>query len=281
LRPSVNSVLEFLLLMYKRGCKYSGICAARSALAAVVNIPGYSSLSDHPMITRFIKGIHNRYPPLPRYVKIWDINQVLEHYNKLPENSLLSLKELTHKLVLLLMILGARRKQSLLHIHIDNIKITDAEMVLLPHTLQKHTKPGRTIEPIVYKRFCLNAKLCVVHCMTEYLGKRNLLVPAEIKQLFITYGHPHRPATNDTISRWIQNGLKSAGIDTQTFRAHSCRAAAASKARQIGISREEIMKRGCWSSDSIFKTFYDKDIINAKNTEGEDKFVEVILSQAV
>jgi len=58
------------------------------------------------MITRVIKGIHNGYPPLPHYAKIWDINQVLEHYNKLPENSLLSLKELTHKLVLLLMILG-------------------------------------------------------------------------------------------------------------------------------------------------------------------------------
>ena len=41
------------------------------------------------------------------------------------------------------------------------------------------------------------------------------------------------------------------------------------------------MKRGCWSSDSTFKKFYDKDIINAKNTNGEDKFVEDILSQAV
>ena len=111
-------------------------------------------------------------------------------------------------------------------------------MVLLPHTLQQHTKPGRAIKPIVYKRFCLNAKLSVVHCMTEYLGKRNLLVPAEIKQLFITFGHPHRSVTNDTISHWIQNGLKSAGIDTQTFRAHRCRAAAARKARQRGISRE-------------------------------------------
>ena len=280
MHPTVNSVLEFLLLMYEGGCKYREVCDARSALAAVVNIPGYSSLSDHSMITRFIKGIHNRYPPLRRYIKIWDINQVLEHYTKFPENSLLSLKELKHKLVLLLMILGARRKQSLLQICIDNIKITDAEMLQLP-TLQKHTKPGRTIEPIVYKRFKLDAKLCVVYCMTEYLGKRNLLVPAEIKQLFITYGHPHRPATNDTISLWIQNGLNSAGIDTQSFRAHSCRAAAASKARQIGISREEIMKRGSWSSDSTFKKFYDKDIINAKNTDGEDKLFEIILSQAV
>ena len=66
------------------------------------------------MITRFIKGIHNRYPPLPSYVQIRDTNHVLDHYNKLPENSLLSLKELTHKLVLLVMILEARRKQSLL-----------------------------------------------------------------------------------------------------------------------------------------------------------------------
>ena len=97
--------------------------------------------------------------------------------------------------------------------------------------------------------------------MAEYLGKRKLLVPAEIKQLFITYGYPHRPATNVTVSRWIQNGLKKAGIDIQICKAHSCRAAAASKAMQIGISREEIMKRGCWCSESTCKKFYDKDIV--------------------
>ncbi len=147
---------------------------------------------------------------------------MLNFNNRLPDNKFLTLKDLTQKLAMLLMILGARRKQSLLTILIDNIKITDTELILLPHEVQKHSRPGRTIEPIVYQRFCLNAKLCVVQCMTVYLSKRESLVSSDNKQLFVTYGTPHRPATNDTISRWIKNELKSAGVDIQVFKAHSC-----------------------------------------------------------
>ena len=233
------------------------------------------------MIARFIKGIFNRHPPLPKYVQIWDINTVLNFYNSSPDNEFLPLKDLTQKLAMLLMILGARRKQSLLTILIDNIKITDTELILLPNDLQKHTRPGRTIEPIVYRRFSSNEKLCVVHCMTVYLSKRKLLVSSEIKQLFVTYGTPHRPATNDTISRWIKNELKSAGVDIHAFQAHSCRAAAVSKAKQIGVSREVIMRRGCWSTESTFKKFYDKDIINSNRPSNSGhEFVDAILSQA-
>ena len=43
------------------------------------------------------------------------------------------------------------------------------------------------------------------------------------------------------------------GIDTNIYEAHSCRAASSSKAKQIRISVPEIFKRGCWSTNSIFK----------------------------
>ncbi len=59
-------------------------------------------------------------------------------------------------------------------------------------------------------------------------------------------------------------------------------AAAVSKAKQIGVSGEEIIKRGCWSTESTLKKFYDKDIINSDNSnESEHEFVDTILSQAV
>ena len=47
---------------------------------------------------------------MPRYVKIWDINKVLNYIDSLPVNEELSYKQLTQKLVVLLMILGTRRK---------------------------------------------------------------------------------------------------------------------------------------------------------------------------
>ncbi len=144
--PSVNTMLEFFLQLYKGGCLCSGLCAARSALASVVSIAGYSSISEHPMIARFLKGIFNRHP-LAKYVQIRDINVVLSLYNRLPENPLLSLEDLTQKLLMLLKILGARRKNSV-RSTVDNIKISNNEMVLLLCEVLKNTRQGSLWNPL-------------------------------------------------------------------------------------------------------------------------------------
>ena len=46
---NVNNILDFLTELYEKGKKYSSICSARSALAAVVKIDSHSSISDHPL----------------------------------------------------------------------------------------------------------------------------------------------------------------------------------------------------------------------------------------
>ena len=61
-------------------------CGARSALSSVVCVKRFSKLPDHPMISRYLKGIFNRHPPLPKYKQIWDINQVLDYYTNLSVN---------------------------------------------------------------------------------------------------------------------------------------------------------------------------------------------------
>lgn len=231
------------------------------------------------MVTRFLKGIYNRHPAIPKYVGIWDLNRVLDLYKSLPNNDQLQLKDITQKLAMLLILLGARRKQTLCTISIENIKITDTELVLIPHMVQKHTKPGKPLKPIIYRRFPHNSKLCVVQCMQNYLEMRRNLVSQDVKPLFITYGTPHKPATKDTISRWIKNELQKAGIDTEIYKPHSCRAAAVSKAKQIGISLQDILNRGSWSSDSTFNKYYDKDIINIDKEEHKKDFVSAILTQ--
>ena len=55
--PEVTAVLAFLHGMYRYGCLYSGLCAARSALSSSITIKGYLKLSDHPLISRYLKDI--------------------------------------------------------------------------------------------------------------------------------------------------------------------------------------------------------------------------------
>ena len=205
-----------------------------------------------------MKGIYNQHPTLPRYVNIWDINVLLAYFEFLPTNSELTLKCLTEKLTVLLLILNKQRKQTLLAIDIDNVKIYEGKLIILPNSSLKHTEPSQPLQAIVYHKFNGNPKLCVVECAKLCIEIRKGLVPPEIKQFLVTYGKPHKAASDDTISRWIKNTISSIDV----FKAHSTRSVSSSETKQVGILCTEILKRGSWKGANTFTKHYDKHIIN-------------------
>ena len=50
--------------------------------------------------------------------------------------------------------------------------------------------------------------------------------------------------------------LDLAGIDTNTFKAHSVRGASASAAVSAGLTTNQILNAADWSSESVFQRFY-------------------------
>ena len=68
----------------------------------------------------------------------------------------------------------------------------------------------------------------------------------------------HGTATKDTLARWIRSILKVSGVNTDTFTAHSCRAASTSKAMSSGVALDVILKAGQWFADSTSYKFYKK-----------------------
>ena len=169
---------------------------------------------------------------------------------------------MTEKITVLLLILSERRKQTLLAIKIDNVKIYEDKLIILPNSSLKHTKPSRPLQAIVYHKFNGNPKLCVVECAKLYIEIRRELVPPEIKQFLVTYGKPHKTASDDTMSRWIKNTISNTGIDIHVFKAHSTRSDSSSIAKQVGIPYTGILKRGSWRGANTFTKHYDKHIIN-------------------
>ena len=83
---------------------------------------------------RYLKGIYNRYPVLPKYSNTWDISLLLKYYNSIDNNEKLQFKDLVEKTVVLFMILGARRKQALFSITVDNTVVEKNKIVFLPKT---------------------------------------------------------------------------------------------------------------------------------------------------
>ena len=144
----------------------------------------------------------------------------------------------------------------------------------------KHAKPNTPLEPLIYHHYHENQKLCIVNCLKSYMGMRSALVGEEIKDLIISFGKSHKPVLHETISRWIKSELTDAGVDTSVFKAHSCRSASSSKAKDIGVPLNEILKRGCWKSKHTFRTYYSRDIINEDNIDFEFDYVTPILSKS-
>ena len=61
----------FILLVQKWLLLYRIILCLLSS--TIMLIEGYSKLSDHPLISKFMKGIYSQHPTLPRYANIWEI----------------------------------------------------------------------------------------------------------------------------------------------------------------------------------------------------------------
>ena len=95
-------------------------------------------------------------------------------------------------------------------------------------------------------------------------------------KLFRSILKPHKQITKYTLTRWIKEVLKLSVIDITVFQAHSIRAAASSKAFIMGLSTDDILKKGNWAQKSTWQKFYHQHIISAS-----EKFEIKVLSKAL
>ena len=77
-----TSVLKFFTELYEKGCQYSSITLACRALASLVTLRGYATLSDHALIKCFMKEVFHLRPSKPTYSSIWDPDILLRYWQK-------------------------------------------------------------------------------------------------------------------------------------------------------------------------------------------------------
>ena len=76
--PSLAQIIEFLLTLFNNGLSYSSINTARSALSSILPSIDGIPVGQHPLVIRFLKGVFESRPAMPRYTAVWDVNQVLD-----------------------------------------------------------------------------------------------------------------------------------------------------------------------------------------------------------
>ena len=107
--PLVVDVLDFLTELYEKGFTYSAINTARSALSSFVQLDDGSGIGKNPLISRLLKGVFQSRAPKSKYTKVWDVQIVLSYLKTLHPVELLSLKDLSFKFFMLLLLVSGQR----------------------------------------------------------------------------------------------------------------------------------------------------------------------------
>ena len=246
-RPGVHAGVEFLqsLLEDKQVTRgYSAINTARSALSAVIQLESGGSFGDHPYVRVFMKGVFNKKPPTPRYVTVWDPEIVLKMLKGWSPAHKLTLRKLTLKLIMLILLVTGQRGQILLALNMEAMEINNKEFKFkIKGADLKQGRRGYKPEILRLKAFPADKRICVHRYLSVYLQRTEDIRGTE-KAVILTTTKPHHKVSRDTISRWVKTVLSKAGIDMKEYGPGSTRAAAVSKAKHAGASVDEILKGG-------------------------------------
>ncbi len=264
--------LQFLSELYhdtKTHRAYNCINTARSALSSILITEGVP-FGENIYVKKFMKGVFNLRPPVPRYLETWDIDVVVKYLQTLGPAQRLSLLDLSRKLVMLFLIITAQRAQVVTKLHLDKMKLgTDSVTFYLENRDLKQGRIGYRPEPVCIKAFS-DRRLCFVLYLKHYL-KRTMDIRDKHRLLVLTTTKPCVPVSRDTVSRWVKCIMEKAGIDTSVFKPGSTRMASTSKAKQEGVPVDEILSKGGWSRETTFSRFYKRPVRKS------DSFVQAVL----
>ena len=186
-------------MLYNSGIGYSAINTARSALSTIISLENALKFGEHPLVIRYMKGIFEIRPALPKYSEIWDVTVVLNYLKTFEKVSELPLKELTLKLTMLLCLTTGQRGQTIQKMDVTGIQALPDRYRLTINEKLKQTKPGKHLAPIDLLAFPEEEGLCVVKTLEEYL-KRTLKHRDKHSQLLLSYIQPFKNQCRKTQS---------------------------------------------------------------------------------
>ena len=122
---------------------------------------------------------------------------------------------------------------------------------------------GKLLQVLSFVNTQKTGTFCVVTTLNEYIN-RTYQRRAEKRrpQLLLSFIQPYVEVSTSTVSRWIKEVLKLAGIDISIFKGHSTSAASSFKASKADLSLADILSGGSWSSSSTWQRFYNQQIMN-------------------
>lgn len=260
LKPVLKNILEFLASLAIKGLGYSSVNSARSALSAFLPKIGGKTIGQHPDVCLLMKGIRNANPPLSRWNATWDVDIVLDFLREWAPLSRLTLKQLSFKLVMLLLITSCQRIQTVEALKLSGRLRGGEDIVFRLNTRLKHNTRG-ALEIVQFKPFHQDIRLCVVKTMLHYID-RTQDIRKNQDQLLLSFSPPYGRVSSNTMSHWVRELLGMAGLDNSVFTTHSVRSAVSSQLLRLNVPVADILSKASWKSESTFRKYYNKPLMD-------------------
>ena len=161
----------------------------------------------------------------------------------------LTLKKLTHKLVMLLALTRPSRLADLSSLSLARRRYSPEGVTFLPAAIAKQSRQGKPLVEFFFPSFSHDESLCPVQTSRQYESVTSPLRLGDQQELFLAIVKPHKPVSSCTIARWLKCVLGDSGIDISMFAAHSVRGASSSAAAMAGVTTNDILKAADWSTD--------------------------------
>ena len=270
---TVASIMEFLTDQFDLELQYRTINTMQSSISTThPGIEG-TAVGSHPLVSRLMRGMFNCRPPMPRYDRSWNIGTVIDFFTNHYKSASLTVLQLAKKAATLLAITNADRCSDLAALDRDHLKQTPTGVEFTVMQLTKtRSRKSSTPRKVLYHYFLENTEVCLVTVLQLYLDRTAEQASSmrSPRPVFVTSRKPIHRAKPGTIGHWIKDTLSKAGVDTETFSAHSTRSASTSHAATRGVPVCDILKAATWSSQSTFERFYYRP-------NGSDSFQRAIL----
>lgn len=226
-KAGANRILDFLRKRLDLGASYGTL----NTMRAVISLISENDVTNDPIISRFFRGIFRLKPIKPKYDVTWDVGPVLEFIATQYPLETLNLQQLSERLVTLLALGTAHRVQTFSLMKLDNISRSSEGFEIKISDIIKTSRPG-AFQPLLLLPFYREKpKLCIASTLLKYLEITKTL-RGNTNNVLITSRKPYKPASTQTISRWIRSVLVRSGVGPE-FTAHSTRHASTSKKSQV------------------------------------------------
>ena len=108
----------------------------------------------------------------------------------------------------------------------QHMEADENSYTFIPMELQENSRPSHQDIPIKFIAYKINVNLCPVTALKEYLKRREKTSTISIiEKIFVTHRKPITEVQKETLSRWVKEAIKNAGIHVNIFKPQGCQSA--------------------------------------------------------